>query len=190
MNAALLSAFEAVPRALFLDASVSNVPPLPDRPVPIGCGQIQTAATLVARILDKVDIQPGMRVLEIGTGSGYQTSVIAQLGAKVFTIEWFEELQQAAQTRFATLRLNTIRSVCGNGAKGWTETDDASFDVILINNTVDQVPEALIDQLAAGGLCAYPQADESGLSPLLLRQYSGDVETVPLKHNHFLPLIT
>lgn len=143
----VLAALGAVPRHLF-------VPPehLSDayrnRPAPMGYGQTISQPLIVALMTDVLDLKPGDRVLDVGTGSGYQAAVLARLVDTVFTIELCAPLAERAARTFVQLGIDNIRTRVGDGHLGWPEA--APFDAILVAAAPSEIPEALIEQLGAG----------------------------------------
>jgi protein-L-isoaspartate(D-aspartate) O-methyltransferase len=154
----VLAALRDVPRHLF-------VPPehlseaYRNRPVPIGYGQTISQPFIVALMTDILDLKPDDRVLEVGTGSGYQTAVLARLAAAVFTIELSAPLAERAARTFAELGLANIHTRVGDGYLGWPE--EAPFDAILVTAAPREMPEPLIRQLAPGGRLAVPVGAEA-----------------------------
>lgn len=149
----VLAALGAVPRHAF-------VPDLPlgqayeDAPQPIGRGQTISQPTVVAMMAQALDLQPGARVLEVGTGSGYHAAVIAKLGARVFSIERHAPLADDARRALAAAGFGDVAVRAGDGYAGWP--DEAPFDAILVTAAPEQLPAALLDQLADGGVLVAP----------------------------------
>ena len=126
-----------------------------NRPLPIGHGQTISQPFIVAIMTDFANIEEGDRVLEVGTGCGYQSAVLAELGARVFTIEALDELASAAAARLAGLGYDGVTVRHGDGAAGWPE--EAPFDTILVTAAAPgKVPDALTEQLAPGGRMIVP----------------------------------
>jgi protein-L-isoaspartate(D-aspartate) O-methyltransferase len=126
-----------------------------NRPLPIGHGQTISQPYIVAIMSDMAALEPGQKVLEVGTGCGYQTAVLAELGARVFSIEVVPELAREAAQRLARLGYATVHVRAGDGALGWPE--EAPFDAIVVTAAAFQrAPPALIDQLAPGGRLVIP----------------------------------
>ncbi len=169
----VLAALSAVPRHLF-------VPPdlVPDaylnRPLPIGYGQTISQPFIVALMTDLLDLAPSDRVLEIGTGSGYQAAVLARLVDTVFTIEVVAPLAERAQRTFAGLGLANIRTRIGDGSLGWPE--EAPFDAILVAAAPAEIPAPLIQQLAPGGRLIIPVGGKA--QQLILVEKRRDQSTV------------
>ena len=129
-----------------------------------------------------------LRVLEIGTGSGYQTAVLTRLFRRVYTVERFADLLRAAQRRFDTLGLHTITTRLGDGATGWSE--QAPFDRILVTAGAGEMPPALLEQLADGGILVIPIGDDGGHQYLVrIRKNGEEIEQEDLGLVRFVPLV-
>jgi protein-L-isoaspartate(D-aspartate) O-methyltransferase len=150
---AFMKYYKSLDRALFLDGDVQNLADY-DRPLPIGHGQTISQPSLVAQMTLLLDPEPDSRVLEIGTGSGYQTALLAPFCKKVYSIERIPELMDVAQKRLAQLDYNNILYRVGNGYKGWVE--EAPFDRIIVAAAPVEVPPALLEQLAPHGRLVIP----------------------------------
>ena len=149
----VLRAMRKVPRHLFVDEAL--IPQAyENHPLPIGHGQTISQPYVVAWMTELLGIKPGMRVLEIGTGSGYQTAILAELGASVFSVERVKELAALARTRLADMRYLRVRIKLDDGTMGWP--DEAPFDRILVTAAGPKVPEPLVDQLADPGRLVIP----------------------------------
>lgn len=151
-----LGAIEKVPRDLFvaepfLDQAYEN------RALPIACGQTVSQPLVVATMTQALAVTDRMKVLEIGTGSGYQAAVLAQLCRRVYTIERHKALLTEAEERFKRLRIHNITSKIGDGSRGWPE--QAPFERIMITAAAHDIPPALVDQLAVGGIMVLPMGD-------------------------------
>src|SRR5580693_2559168 len=148
-DARVLGAIEKTPRELFVpdsfqDQAYENVA------LPIGNGQTISQPYVVALMTERLELTGREKVLEIGTGSGYQASILSRLARRVFTIERHRELVRDAERRFKALGLANIVTLFSDGAKGWRE--QAPFDRIIVTAAAPRVPDALIDQLAPGGI--------------------------------------
>jgi len=148
-----LSAIERTPRDLFVDEPF-EVSAYDNSALPIACGQTISQPYVVALSTQELDVQPNHRVLEIGTGSGYQAAVLAQLCRMVYTVERHKPLMQAAYARFQQLKLHNIVTRHGDGFNGWPE--QAPFDRILLTAAIPDVSQILIDQLKPGGILIAP----------------------------------
>jgi protein-L-isoaspartate(D-aspartate) O-methyltransferase len=126
-----------------------------DYPLPIGCGQTISQPSLVARMIELLDLQPGDTVLEIGTGSGYQTAMLAELGyVEVYSVEVVLELAEAAAARLRELSYTRVHLKQGDGYEGWAE--HAPYEAIIVTAAPDHVPPPLVKQLAEGGRLVIP----------------------------------
>ena len=125
-----------------------------DGPLPIGMGQTISQPYIVALMTQEMRLNPDCEVLEIGTGSGYQTGVLCRLAKKVYTIERFAELSESAQAVLGRLGVTNVEFCVGDGSCGWPE--ERTFDRIMITAAVPQMPEPLVKQLAEGGLIVGP----------------------------------
>lgn len=148
----LREALLAVPRHLFVPAQLAVVA-YQDTPLPIGFDKTVSQPFIGALMLELLDLRPGMRVLEVGTGLGYQAAIMAQLGATVFSVEVVEEFAQAARLRLASLD-HDVEVKVGDGSRGWSE--HAPYDRILVTAAAKVPPPALLDQLAPGGRLVVP----------------------------------
>lgn len=160
----VLDAMRAVPRHLFMPGAPFHLA-YSDRPNPIGYGQTISQPTVVALMTDALDLKGKERVLEIGTGSGYQAAVLAMLCKEVFSIEIVEELGKSAERRLDELGYSNVRVRVGDGYKGWPE--HAPFDRILLTAAPPEVPKDLIDQLKDGGLLVAPVGEEHEVQALV-----------------------
>jgi protein-L-isoaspartate(D-aspartate) O-methyltransferase len=149
----VLAAMEKVPRHLFIPEGVRHEA-YGDYPVPIGHGQTISQPYIVAFMTQALDVQPGHRVLEIGTGSGYQAAVLAELAKEVYTMEIIEPLAESARTTLESLGYKNVHVRAGNGYQGWPE--HAPYDRIIVTAAPEEVPPALIEQLKVEGLMAIP----------------------------------
>ncbi len=159
-DTAVLGAMERVPRELFVSHPFTERA-YEDTALPIECGQTISQPAIVAWMTAALDLKPRMRVLEIGTGSGYQAAVLSHLCRMVYSIERHDSLLKQAKERFKTLKLKNITTRCGDGYKGWPEA--APFDRIIATAAAPKVPQALIDQLnPEGGILVIPVGEEAG----------------------------
>ena len=149
----VLEAMSSVPRHCFVPEAVKKEA-YDDRPLPIGNEQTISQPYIVAFMTQALRLQPSDRVLEIGTGSGYQAAVLAQIASEVYTIEILEPLGRSAKALFAKLDYANIHTRIGDGALGWP--DQAPFDAIILTAAPPRVPELLADQLKEGGRMILP----------------------------------
>jgi protein-L-isoaspartate(D-aspartate) O-methyltransferase len=155
LDAALRRALMEVPRHLFVPLQLAGAA-YQDTPLPIGFDKTLSQPFIAALMLDLLELTPGTRVLEVGSGLGYQAAVMAELGAEVFSVEVVEEFTEAAQQRFATLDYK-VAVRAGDGTRGWSE--HAPFEAILVTAAAPEPPEKLVEQLAPGGRMVIPLGD-------------------------------
>jgi protein-L-isoaspartate(D-aspartate) O-methyltransferase len=184
----VLQALRDVPRHLF-----TNEVPLDlayaDHPLPIGYGQTISQPTIVAIMTEALELTGHERVLEIGTGSGYQAAILSLLAREVFSIELIAELGQKARLSLARFGYRNIELRIGNGYEGWHEK--APFDRILLTAAPSEVPGALLDQLADHGILVAPVGREHGDQTLYrYRKHAGSVEKEDLGGVRFVPMVT
>lgn len=168
---AVLEAMATVPRHEFVSSDHLSQA-YNDHPLPIGHGQTISQPYIVALMTELVDLQAGERVLEIGTGSGYQAAILAQLTDEVYTIEIIPELAERAQRIFERLGYDEITAKQDDGYWGWEEY--APFDAILVTAAPDHVPQPLVNQLAEGGKMVIPIGPPGGYQSLWLLEREGD----------------
>lgn len=183
-NERVLDAMRSVPRHLFIPEHARGGS-YGDFPVPIGYGQTISQPYIVAFMTQSLDIGPGDRVLEIGTGSGYQAAVLSLLAKEVFTIEIIESLANRARGTLTDLGYKNVQVRAGNGYFGWPE--HAPFDRIIVTAAPEEVPPALVEQLKLGGLMAIPVGvDDQELR--VLRRTSSGMETIATLPVRFVPM--
>jgi protein-L-isoaspartate(D-aspartate) O-methyltransferase len=160
-----------------------------DRPLPIGYGQTISQPYIVAYMTERLRPGKGMKVLEVGTGSGYQAAVLAEAGADVFTVEIFETLALAAGVRLDRLGYGAVQVRYGDGFFGWEE--EAPFDAIIVTAAAGFIPPPLIAQLKPGGRMIIPVGSIYGIQNLILveKDDSGDVTTRTLLPVRFVPFL-
>lgn len=158
-DARVLAAMERTPREIFVDEPFLHEA-YSNTALPIPCGQTISQPYVVALSTEALELGPQMRVLEIGTGSGYQAAVLSRLCRRVYSIERHRALHLAAERRFKTLRIDNISTKHGDGFKGWPE--QAPFDRILFTAAVPQVPDMVIEQLKPGGILVAPIGEAAG----------------------------
>jgi len=152
-NERVLRAMEEIPRERFLPPEQAKNA-FADAAVPIDAGQTLSQPYMVAAMTAQLDPQPHERVLEIGTGSGYQTAILARLAREVYTIERIASLQDAARILLRELGMENVKYRVGDGTQGWPE--EAPFDAIMVTAGAPELPEPLIAQLAEGGRMVIP----------------------------------
>jgi len=185
---ATLRAMRAVPRHRFVPPELVELA-YEDHPLPIGLGQSISQPYIVAYMTELVRPRPGMKVLEVGTGSGYQAAVLAEAGCTVFTMEIFGELAASAQERLNRLGYARVSVRHGDGHDGWPSA--APFDAILVTAVGDHIPPALIDQLKPGGQMVLPVGSVYGTQHLILveKGKDGAVRTRSLLPVAFVPML-
>lgn len=183
----LLGAMEAVPRERFVAEAFADQA-YNDVALPIESGQSISAPSVVARMIAAMALGERMKVLEIGTGSGYQAAVLARLCRRVYTMERRRDLYERAEKRFGALNIHNITSKVGNGFLGWPE--QAPFDRILLTAAVLSPPEKLCAQLGEGGLLVAPEGSPEGDQMLVrLRRTADGVEREEIGPVRFIPLM-
>jgi protein-L-isoaspartate(D-aspartate) O-methyltransferase len=181
----LLAAMRRVPRHRFVPEAYARLA-YDDGPLPIGHGQTISQPYVVAFMTDALALSGTEKVLEIGTGSGYQTAVLAELGARVWTVEIVEPLAREARERLHELGYRAIAFRVGDGHQGWPE--EAPFDAILVTAAPDHVPQPLLDQLAVGGRMILPLGDFFQRL-VLIRRTSKGYDRIDLEPVRFVPMV-
>jgi protein-L-isoaspartate(D-aspartate) O-methyltransferase len=180
----LLDAMREVPRHEFVPGAVKNRA-YHDHPLPIGFGQTISQPYIVAFMLEHLLLTAKDRVLELGTGSGYQAAILSKLVAQVFSIEIIEELSRRASADFRRMGYQNILLKNGDGYRGWPEF--APFDAITVAAAPDHIPQPLIDQLQEGGRMVIPVGDRLGQNLLLVEKRSGAMRKRVLCPVRFVP---
>jgi protein-L-isoaspartate(D-aspartate) O-methyltransferase len=182
IGARLEQALTEVPRHLFVPAKLASIA-YHDTPVPLGFDKTLSQPFIAALMIDLLDIGPGHRVLEVGTGLGYQSAVMAALGAEVWTVEVVEEFTSAAAMRLLALGHVGVSLRIGDGSRGWAE--HAPFDRILVTAASREVPKLLLDQLEDGGRMVIPLGGEGdGQKLSLVEKSAGAIivrEVIPVR---------
>ena len=182
----VLRAFDLVQRHLFLPESVQHRA-YEDNAVPIGFGQTASQPSIQALYLKSLAIQPGDRVLEIGTGSGYQTALLALLAGHVYSVERIRELSVRARAALDQMRLSNVALLVGDGTVGWSRY--APYNAILVSAGAPSIPSALVDQLAPGGRMLIPIGDLNVQQLTLVTKTETGVVTEDLTRCIFVPLL-
>jgi protein-L-isoaspartate(D-aspartate) O-methyltransferase len=185
-DAAVLLAMQEVPRHEFVPFEL-RAQAYDDVPLPIGSGQTISQPYIVAAMTAAVHLQPGNRVLEVGTGCGYQAAVLSRLAREVFTIERRPELASAASQRLAQLGYLNVHVHCGDGTLGLAEF--APFDAILVAAAAPAVPKPLLEQLAEGGRIIIPIGDADSQELQLIEKRGETFPTRMLEGCRFVPLV-
>ncbi|HYB10946.1 MAG TPA: protein-L-isoaspartate(D-aspartate) O-methyltransferase [Alphaproteobacteria bacterium] len=184
----VLSAIERIPReqfvpAPFLDQAYEDVA------LPIGHGQTLSQPSIVARMTQALGVGARMKVLEIGTGSGYQAAILARLCRRLYTIERHRALLAEAEQRFRALALRNITTNFGDGAFGWPA--QAPFDRIILTAAANDIPDQLVRQLGIGGIMVLPVGDRHGEQRVLrVTRLEERIETDDLGPARFVPLVS
>jgi protein-L-isoaspartate(D-aspartate) O-methyltransferase len=184
-NAGVLAAMGKVPRHEFVPERLRSKA-YQERPLPIGHGQPISEPYVVAFMTEKIEPKPADRVLEIGTGSGYQAAVLAELTAQVYTIEIIEDLANRAAATLQRLGYTNVHARAGDGYKGWPEA--GPFDAIIVTCAPEKVPQPLIDQLKDGGRMIIPVGSSSKQELVLLRKHDGKLDRQAVLPIHFVPM--
>jgi len=172
-DAAVLDAMRTIQRHLFVEEALASKA-YSDAPLPIGEGQTISQPYIVALMSELLELQPGMRVLEIGTGSGYQAAVLAHMGAEVYTVERIKKLFFTARKRFMDMRMFSVKLKLDDGTMGWP--DEAPYDRIIVTAGGPEIPEPLVDQLADPGRMLIPVgASKRNQSLILIEKQDGKV---------------
>jgi protein-L-isoaspartate(D-aspartate) O-methyltransferase len=182
----VLAAMREIPRHVFVPKAYESSA-YEDRPLPIGQGQTISQPYIVALMTELLELSPRDRVLEIGTGSGYQAAILARLAAEVISIERLPGISGTAGETLAGLGVTNVRLVVGDGTKGWPE--GAPYDAIIITAATPQVPEPLIDQLAEGGRLVAPVGRIDVQTLLKVVKRKGEIVTTEYGGVCFVPLI-
>ena len=187
LSEGVMEAMAKVPRHEFVPARDRHNA-YANRPLPIGMGQTISQPFIVALMTDLMEVKPGDRVLEIGTGSGYQAALLAELAGTVYTIEIVEPLAREAAERLKRLGYRNVVTKTGDGYRGWPE--HAPFDAIMVTAAPREVPQPLIDQLKPGGRLVVPVGGQvAGQSLLLMeKQADGRVTRRNILAVRFVPL--
>ncbi len=182
----VLAAMRAVPRHEFVPAEV-RAESYADRPLPIGHGQTISQPFIVALMTEHLRPRPMDRVLEVGTGSGYQAAVLSGLVKEVFTIEIVEPLARRAAADLHRLGYTNVHVKAGDGHRGWPE--HAPFDGVIVTCAPDRVPAPLVEQLKDGGRMAIPVGPDGGVQELyLLEKLGGEVRRKAVLPVRFVPM--
>ena len=183
----VLSAMRKVPRHLFVEEALYGKA-YEDYPLPIGYGQTISQPYIVAIMSQLLSAEPGMRVLEIGTGSGYQAAVLSEMGLEVCSVERLRELYSRTSSLLMRLRYRTIRLKLADGTEGWPES--APYDRIIVTAGGPGVPQPLIDQLADTGLMVIPVGEEKrGQRLVIARKENGRVTVENHERVAFVDLV-
>jgi len=183
----VLAAIRDVPRQAFVPGNCARDAWL-DEALPLGSGQTVSQPYVVALMTEALELEASSKVLEVGTGSGYQAAVISRIAPQVFTIEILPVLAESACERLARLGYCTVRCRQGDGAEGWPE--EAPFEAIVVTAAPKRVPQALVDQLAVGGRLCVPVGEDPSDQRLLLfvKRPDGGLDGHALAPVRFVPM--
>ena len=183
---AVLHAFDTVPRHMFVPEAVRHRA-YEDVALPLGYGQTISRAGVHALHLQLAGLEGTERVLEIGTGSGFQTALLSQLAAEVYSIEVVPEIAMRAAATLADFNLDNVMLCTGDGSVGWME--HAPYDRILVGAAAPQMPDILLDQLTPLGRMLIPIGDAQGQQLSLVTGREGGFDISTIDDSHFVPLI-
>ena len=185
----VLGVIERVPREAFVPETFEDQA-YENMALPIGSGQTISQPAVVAFMTQELEIGPRMKVLEIGTGSGYQAAILAKLCRRLYSIERHKDLLSAAEKKFRELRINNITAKAGDGTLGWPE--QAPFDRIIVTAAATrEIPQTLIDQLAPDGIMIAPMGDTARDQHLYKFTFdeAHEIQTEKMWSVRFVPLI-
>jgi protein-L-isoaspartate(D-aspartate) O-methyltransferase len=181
----VLSAIRNIPRELFVSEDLRDRAYL-DQPLPIGFNQTISQPYIVAYMTEQLQVEDSDRVLEVGTGSGYQTAVLAQLARSVHSVEVNLSLLDSAVKRLLSLGCENVKLKHGDGALGWPE--EAPFDKVIITAAASEIPSAITSQIREGGKLIAPQGAQGDQTLILARMEKGVLLTKPMLSVRFVPL--
>jgi protein-L-isoaspartate(D-aspartate) O-methyltransferase len=184
-NRSVLDAMAAVPRHEFVPENERKLA-YEDEPLPIGYGQTISQPYIVAFMIEKLDPKPADRILEIGTGSGYEAAILSRLVAEVYTIEILEPLAKQAAANLKRLGYLNVKVLTGDGYKGWPE--HAPFDGVIVTCAPDHIPQPLVDELRDGGQMIIPVGSPGMQELFLLRKRGTKVEQTAVLPVRFVPM--
>jgi protein-L-isoaspartate(D-aspartate) O-methyltransferase len=186
-NAEVLNAMEATPRDAFLEG-IFQERAYEDTPLPIACGQTISQPTVVGLMTQALEVTKRCKVLEVGTGSGYQAAILARLARRVYTVERHRRLARRARELFQKLALHNITAVHADGSHGLPE--QAPFDRIIVTAAAEDPPRVLIDQLRPGGIMVLPVGQSNAVQTLIrIDKGESGLEYTDLGEVRFVPLV-
>ncbi len=186
----ILRIMEYLPRERFIPAAENEYAceqAYQDQPLPIGCGQTISQPYMAALMTQSLDVRPEHRILEIGTGYGYQTAILALLAQKVYTLEILEELSRQARANVSDMGIHNVEYYVGDAWLGWPEK--IQFDRILVAAVAEQIPAILLDQLAEKGKMVIPLGEADHQTLFLLEKHQRQIKKIFLCHCRFVKLI-
>jgi protein-L-isoaspartate(D-aspartate) O-methyltransferase len=182
----VLAAMDKVPREQFVPEGLRHLA-YADRALPISCQQTISQPYIVGLMTQALELSGGETVLEIGTGSGYQTAVLAEIAGRVISVERHAELSRAAEGVLRDLGYTNITFVVGDGTQGWPA--EAPYPKVLVAAAAAVCPPPLFEQLAEGGVLAIPLGDEESQTIQAIKKIDGKAHATPLSLCRFVPLI-
>ncbi len=186
-DTATLSAIESVPRELFVPETFVDRA-YEDTALPIGYGQTLSQPLVVATMIQALELDPRIKLFEVGTGSGYHAAILSHLCRRVYTIERHKPLLAEAQDRFEALELNNVTAMAGDGMKGWPE--QAPFDRISVTAAGEEPPQSLLEQLKIGGIMVMPVGGQSRVQQLVrFRRTEDGYDSEAIMDVRFVPLL-
>lgn len=184
----ILKTMELVPRESFIAPSFA-ARAYEDRALPIECGQTISQPYIVAYMSEHLEVDDRMKVLEVGTGSGYQAAILSKLARRVYTMERYRTLHKIAEKRFANLKITNVTAMTGDGLLGWPH--QAPFDRIVVTAAAERIPRNLVDQLKEGGIMLLPLGPIGGDQRLLKVKKTADgIKCKELCPVRFVPLVS
>lgn len=166
-NNELYNFYKELDRSLFVDKEQKAFAMM-DSPLPIGYGQTVSQPSLVYKMVEYLDLQPDSKVLEIGTGSGYQTAFLAEFSGMVYTVEKIEELSEKAKKRLGSLGYDNISFKIGDGSEGWSKY--SPYDRIIVSCAASSIPDPLTEQLSKNGKMVIPVGDSTRQDLVLVKK--------------------
>lgn len=186
-NTSVLSAIESVPRELFVPETFVDRA-YEDTALPIGYGQTLSQPLVVATMIQALELNDRVKLLEVGTGSGYHAAILSHLCRRVYTIERHKPLLAEARKRFEALELSNVTTMAGDGMKGWPE--QAPFDRISVTAAGVEPPQSLLDQLKVGGIMVMPIGGQSRVQQLVrFRRTEDGYDSDVIMDVRFVPLL-
>ncbi|MEJ5307009.1 MAG: protein-L-isoaspartate(D-aspartate) O-methyltransferase [candidate division WOR-3 bacterium] len=182
----LLKVFEEIPREFFLPKELVNLA-YDDSPVPIGFGQTISQPYIVAKMTELLEVKKSDKILEIGTGSGYQAAILSKLGKVVFTIERIPELKKFAESNLKKLDIKNVFLITGDGTIGLSNY--SPFDKIIVTAASPQIPKNLVDQLSDKGIMVLPFGDISLQILTKVIKSNGEIKVEKYDYCRFVPLL-
>ena len=183
----VLAAIASVPREAFVEDAFADQA-YADQALPMSCGQTISQPYIVAFMTEALSVEPRHRVLEIGTGSGYQTAILSSLCKRVYTIERFRTLADTAGERLKALNIRNVTQKIGDGVQGWPQL--APFDRVIVTAAANAVPKSLVEQMVVGGIMILPIEERAGKQDLYrITRTEAGFERQHLLPVRFVPLV-